>query len=198
MVKAMKKLIFLGGFLLLCLLCGFATAITVYQNESQLIQTSDQIVYGKIVDVKSEWNAQKTHIETTAQVLVNDTFKNSGSSNFSFGSIISVRVLGGTVGNLSEQVEDSPILLMNEEAIFFLKKINNEPYSVTKLYEVTNGKIGESSPTGFNDIATFKQKITALAQGSSGQTTPTQKAGMSYASVIVIIGILFLFRKTRR
>ncbi len=178
----MKKQLFMACFLLLCLLSGVGSALTVYQNESQLIQTSDVIVYGKIIGIQSAWNAQKTHIETTAQVLLNDTLKNSGSSNLSSGSTIQVHVLGGTVDNLSEQVEDTPVLLMDTEAIFFLKKMSDETYSVVRLYGVKNGKIGESSPHGLNDIATFKQKIMDIGQASTGsQTTMTQKAGMSYA-----------------
>ena len=94
----MKKQIFLISFLLLCLLCGFGSGLTVYQNDTQLIQTSDLIVHGKIIEVKSAWNAQKTHIETTAQVLVNDTLKNDDILPIVPGSIITVMVMGGTVG----------------------------------------------------------------------------------------------------
>lgn len=192
----MKNHILLGCVILLCLLCGFGNALMVYQNESQLIQASDQIVYGKIVDLKSAWNTQKTHIVTTAQVLVNDTLKNTGTSVISPGSIIPVSVPGGTVGNESEWVEDTPILNKDTEAVFFLKK-SNDTYSVVRLYEVINGKIGESSSsTAPNDIAAFKLKINAIEQGIPVQTTTTPKAGMSYAPVVVLVGILFLFWKT--
>ena len=196
----MKKQILLGCFLLLCLLCGFVTALLAYQNESQLIQTSDQIVYGKIVDVKSAWNGQKTHIETTAQILVNDSLKNNHASNISPGNTILVSVTGGTIGNYTEMVEDTPTLIKDTDAIFFLKKKDENTYSVINLYSVTNGKIGESTPSGTsNDIAAFKQKITALEQGNTqGQTTTTQKAGMSWAPFIATIGILSLIRKNKR
>ena len=194
----MKKHMLLGTILMLCLLCGFGTALTVYQNESQLIQTSDQIVYGKIVDVKSAWNIQKTHIETTAQVLVNDTLKNSGTSIISPGSTILVTVAGGTVGNESEWVEDTPMLIKDTEAVFFLKKLTDDSYSAVKLYEVINGKIGESTSASTpNDIATFKQKITAIQNNDTAIPT-TQKAGLIYTPVIAIIGFVILFHKRRK
>ncbi|MCK9593181.1 MAG: hypothetical protein M0Q91_14350 [Methanoregula sp.] len=195
-----KKQILLGVFLLLYLLCGFGSALTIYQNESQIIQTSDLIVYGKIVNVKSAWNTQNTHIETTAEVLVNDTLKNSSASIISPGSTIFVTVLGGAVGNISEQVEDTPVLTANTEMIFFLKKISIDSYSVMNLYGVINGKIGESTSSSTpNNVAAFKQKIAAIGQGNtSGPTTTTQKSGIVYAPVMAIISILFLFRKTGR
>lgn len=196
----MRKQIFLGLFLLLSFLCGVVSAATVYQNESQLIQTSDLIVYGKIVEVKSAWNSQNTHIETTAQVLVNDTLKNSGPSVISPGSTIGVTELGGTIGNITEEVEDTPIFMTNTEAVFFLKKMDDKPYYLIKLYEVTNGNIGEStSPGTSNNIAAYKQKIATLMQGNStSPTTTTKKAGLLYAPLMVIIGILLFFRKIER
>jgi hypothetical protein len=201
----MKKQIFWVSFLLLCLLCGFGSALTLYQNETQLIQTSDLIVHGKIIEVHSAWNAQKTHIETTAQLLVNDTLKNDDILPIVPGSTISVMVMGGNVGDISEWVEDTPVLIANTEGVFFLKKIRYNTYTVTNLFGVMNGNLAEStSPVGLNDVAAFKQKIIVLEQGNaSGQTidpvrgtTIPQKAGMEFASILVILGILFLFRKT--
>ena len=94
-VSGMQKYILAAYFLVLCLLCGFGSALTVYQNESQLIQSSDLIVYGKIVDVNSAWNAGKTHIETTAQVLVSDTLKNSDTITNITGTTLAISVPGG-------------------------------------------------------------------------------------------------------
>jgi hypothetical protein len=210
MVKVMKKQIFLVNFLFLCLLCGAGSALTVYQNESQLIQTSDLIVYGKIVDVKSGWNAQKTHIETIAQVLVNDTLKNNDNMTSITGNTIFISVLGGTVGNDSEWVEDMPILIKDTEAIFFLKKGSDGKYSVLKISSIINGSINGSiknpkSPLSENEIAEFKQKITAVLQYNASSTTlpvtaipTTQKAGMIYAPVLAAIGILILYQNRRK
>ncbi len=73
-------------FVLLCLICGCANAAVIYQNDSQLILNSDQIVHGKIVAVTSAWNPQKTHIETTAQILVDESFVTSNNSTITPGS----------------------------------------------------------------------------------------------------------------
>jgi len=206
MVKVMKKQIFLVNFLFLCLLCGAGSALTLYQNESQLIQTSDLIVYGKIVDVKSGWNAQNTHIETIAQVLVNDTLKNNDNMTSITGNTILISVLGGTVGNDSEWVEDMPILIKDIAAIFFLKRGSDGKYSVLKISSIINGSIkNPKSLLSENDIAEFKQKITTVLQYNASSTTlpvtaipTTQKAGMIYAPVVAAIGILILYQNRRK
>jgi hypothetical protein len=206
MVKVMKKQIFLVNFLFLCLLCGAGSALTVYQNESQLIQTSDLIVYGKIVDVKSGWNAQNTHIETIAQVLVNDTLKNNDNMTSITGNTILISVLGGTVGNDSEWVEDMPILIKDIAAIFFLKRGSDGKYSVLKISSIINGSIkNPKSLLSENDIAEFKQKITTVLQYNASSTTlpvtaipTTQKAGMIYSPVVAAIGILILYQNRRK
>ncbi len=91
----MKTLTLVLFFVLLSLVCGFGNAAVLYQNESQQIQISDQIIYGNIVGVTSAWNPQKTHIETTAQVLVNTTLKNIGNTTIGPGQLLPSPCPGG-------------------------------------------------------------------------------------------------------
>ena len=118
---------------LLCLLCGFGNALMIYQNDTQLIRTSDQIVYGKIVDVQSAWNAQKTHIETTAQILVDEAFIQDNDSVINSGTSIPVTVLGGTVGDIAEWVEDMPVFELNSDVFIYLEKTNSGKFTVHGL-----------------------------------------------------------------
>ncbi|MDO9324826.1 MAG: hypothetical protein Q7T80_07690 [Methanoregula sp.] len=206
----MKKHILLGCILLLFLLCGFANAIMVSQNLSELTLGSDAIVYGKIVDVKSQWNADKTHIETTAQILVNDVFASSDKS-VSPGNTISVTVRGGAVGNDTEWVEDTPVFIPNVDVIVFLKKTSTGKYALYGLTQglipVINGQIGDSK-TGTmqapgNDINSFKQDINAILQGNVGtkateKIPTTQQAPMLFAPVITAIAAVLIFRKNEQ
>jgi hypothetical protein len=107
---------------LLSLLCGFCHALMTDQNETQLILTSDQIVYGKIVDVKSAWNARNTHIETTAYILVEEAFVTNGMDTISSDTTIPVTVLGGTVGDTYEWVEDMPVFIPDTEVFVYLNR----------------------------------------------------------------------------
>lgn len=159
--------------ILLCFFCGFSTALTIYANDSQLIRTSDQIVYGKIVDVKSAWNAQKTHIETTAQILVAESFIKNNNSGINTGTTIPVTVLGGSVGNTSEWVEDMPVFIPDSDAILYLKRINNEKFTVNGLdkgiHVVFNDKAGSiknrPSFSSVGDIQLFRERINKTLEG---------------------------------
>jgi hypothetical protein len=189
--------------IILCFLCGFGSALTVYQNESQLIQTTDLIVYGKIVDVKSAWNAQKTHIETSADVMVNETLKNINNTIINQGSTITVSVFGGTIGNTTEWVEDTPVLIQNTDAIFFLKRMSNDTYSVVKLYYVIKGKMSDSTlPSLSTDIVAIKQEIIEIQKGNASgpgtSVTMTPKAESAYFPVIAMISIFIVFYIRRK
>jgi len=165
-------------------------------------------VYGKIAEVTSTWNAQKTHIETTGQVIVHEALKSKDNSAGITGNTLIIYVLGGTVGNESEWVEDMPILINDTAAIFFLKKGDNGKYSVLRISSVINQSSGNpKSPISENDIAEFKQKIVAVLQNNTTPTTlpgtampTTQKAGMIYAPgvAVTVMGILILGRKRRK
>ena len=175
----MKTYSFVICIIFLSLICGFGNALMQYQNDSQLILTSDQIVYGKIVDVKSQWNAQKTHIETTAQILVADTFKKSDTS-ISSGSTVTVTVLGGTVGDVTEWVEDMPVFVPGTDIFVYLNKRSGGTYSVNGLYQgvhtVNNNKLGKSTTktsSSASDVEKFKERINKTLQG-----TPTYAASM--------------------
>jgi hypothetical protein len=211
-----KSNIALFCLFLFSFLCGFGNAILQSQNLSELTIGSDAIIYGKIVDVKSLWNPQKTHIVTTAQVKVNDVFYSSDKSIVP-GSTISVSVLGGTVGNDTEWVEDTPVFIPNVEVILFLKKTENENYTVyghtPGLVTVINGTIRYSKPGTSQagiDIDKYKQDIQSILQNAGIQKTTTTspaptmttetipatpKAPVVFAPVISVIAVIFLLRK---
>ena len=203
----MKKRILLGIIVLLFLLCGFGNALMVPQNRSELTLGADAIVYGKTVDVKSQWNADKTHIETTAQIMVTDVFASKDKS-ISPGNTISVTILGGTVGNDTEWVEDTPVFIPNVDLIVFLKKTDAGKYALYGLTQgiipVTNGQIGYSKPgttqAPGNDVNSFKQEINAILQGNVGTKTTekiptTQQAPILFAPVITVIAAVLMFKK---
>jgi len=167
---------------LLSLLCGCGQALMIYQNESQLILTSDQIVYGKIVDVKSAWNVQHTHIETTAQILVDEAFIKSDAATISSGTTIPVSVLGGTVGDTYEWVEDMPVFVPNTDVFVYLKTTNNEKYTINGLnkgiYSVSKVKSGSiknyPSSSSVSDVQVFKERIIKTLQGIPNDTNPRE------------------------
>jgi len=178
--RPMKNYVLVSGIvILLSLLCGFGNALMTYQNDTQLILSSDQIVYGKIVDVKSAWNAQKTHIETTAQIQVTDAFINSKNASISSGSTIPVTIPGGTVGDLCEWVEDQPVFLPKTDAFVFLKKsadgkftVNGQFMGVHPVLSTTTGISSTKTSTSIPEAERFKDKITKTLQGIPADPNP--------------------------
>jgi hypothetical protein len=161
----------------------------IYQNESQLIRTSDQIVYGRIVDVKSAWNAQKTHIETTAQILVDEAFVTSDKAGINAGTTIPVTILGGTVGDISEWVEDMPVFELNSDTFIYLEKTNNGKFTVHGLEngihpvssEAPLKELKTSSPAG--TVAQFREEINKTLRGIPVEVHPP--GGISNALSVV-------------
>jgi hypothetical protein len=178
----MKTLSVVFFFILLSLLCGFGNAIMIYQNESQLILTSDQIVFGKIVEVKSAWNTQNTHIETTAQILVDEAFVTSDTANISSGTTIPVTVLGGKVGDTYEWVEDMPVFVSDSDVFVYLKTTNNEKFTINGLnkgiYSVSKVKSASitnvTSSSSASDVQLIKERITKTLQGIPTDTDPRE------------------------
>ncbi|MCK9593180.1 MAG: IPT/TIG domain-containing protein [Methanoregula sp.] len=183
----MKAYSYVICFILLCLVCGFGNAFMIYQNDTQLIRTSDQIVYGKIIDVKSAWNAQKTQIETTAQILVDEAFIKNNNTNIKSGSTISVTTLGGTVGDISEWVEEMPVFELNSDAFVYLEQTNSGEFTVHGLYEgihpVFNNKSGTSEnlkvSSSADEIAIFKEEINKTLRGIPVEVHPPGRLSAS-------------------
>jgi len=165
---------------LLCFLCGFGNALMIYQNESQLIRTSDQIVYGRIVDIKSAWNSQKTHIETTAQILVDEAFVTDDKAGINAGTIIPVTILGGTVGDISERVEDMPVFELNSDAFVYLEKTNSGKFTIHGLsdgiHPVSSENPGPSKElkiaSSAGTVAQFREEINKTLRGIPVEVHP--------------------------
>ncbi len=162
-------------------MCGLCNGLTIYQNDSQLILTSDQIVYGKIVNIQSAWNAQKTHIVTTAEIFVNESFIKDGTMSINAGTTIPVSVLGGTSGNTTEWVEDMPAFVPDSDAFVYLKKSDNGEFAVNGLDKGIHIVFSDStaliknqrSSSAANDKQLFRDQITSTLQGVPADPHPS-------------------------
>jgi hypothetical protein len=88
-----------------------------------LVQESQAIVVGNVVDLKSEWlNGPKSTIYTIATVQVQEALK----GDVAVGKSALVKVYGGEKDGLGLAVSTEPKLKIGENVIAFLKKENNE------------------------------------------------------------------------
>jgi hypothetical protein len=91
---------------------AFATQVR-HLDMRELSQSSSDIVIGRVERVASRWNESKTKIFTDVTVRVSQSLKGAdGAVTFS--------QLGGTVGDLRQEVHGCPAFTAGEEAVLFL------------------------------------------------------------------------------
>lgn len=90
-----------------------------------LVKKSDLIVIGKVGRKASEWNEDRSRIQTRVSVTVDQTIKGSPA-----GSTIVVVVPGGEVGGVGEWYSHTAQFAENEDVVVFAKKDNRGEYRV--------------------------------------------------------------------
>src|SRR5215470_4953837 len=109
-------------YLLPLTLIGFAvvrsTATTVIPPTfEQLVQQAELIFQGTVTDVKSVWEGQgaQRHIDTYVTFQVADSVKGNAGSSYT------IRMLGGTVGEETMMVTDTPKFNVGDREILFVE-----------------------------------------------------------------------------
>lgn len=105
----------------LCLLLLTATTpvlatIMVPLTDEEAVSKADLIVQGRILDVRSFWNKERTAILTEARIQVEDTILGEPSR------IVAVRTIGGQVGDVRIVFEGGPELKAGDRQLLFLKR----------------------------------------------------------------------------
>lgn len=80
----------------------------------QLVERSDTIVAGEVLDMRSSWTADRREIFTTVTLRPDRRFKGGERS------LIRFRIPGGTVGDTRLMVTHSPVFAVGEQALVFL------------------------------------------------------------------------------
>ena len=105
----------------------------VYRTPKQLADESSRIVRGKVVAVRSFWNAEKTQIFTEARIKVDETYKG--------GALAEAWVvqLGGIAGHVNMHVEGALSWKPREEVLLFLE---SNPAGDFQVAGFSQGKFG--------------------------------------------------------
>jgi hypothetical protein len=120
-----KKAAVVPVLLSVLLVSSVASAAVMLKMElADLVSESDAVVQGRVLGAKSEWNADRTKISTTATIEIVDCLKGGLSGR------VEVTTLGGEVGNVGQKVSGMPVFRKGDEAVIFLKKIK-AGYEVT-------------------------------------------------------------------
>ena len=81
---------------------------------NELVERSDTIVAGEVLDMRSAWTADRREIFTTVTLRPDRRFKGGERS------LIRFRIPGGTVGDTGLMVTHSPVFGVGEQALVFL------------------------------------------------------------------------------
>jgi hypothetical protein len=95
-----------------------SASVVVPPTFDKLVADADAIVYAEVIERASRWERRGTKnvIITDVTLRVREVLK--GQSD----SIRVVRVLGGTVGNVTQQVVGAPLFIVGDRDVLFLKR----------------------------------------------------------------------------
>ena len=127
----------LHSVLIFLLLTGFlapqASALMVRKSIEELTSQADSILIGKVKEMESRWNEERTLIYTYVTISVSQYTKTLSG----VGEVqeIMVKVPGGEVGDIGLKVSDTPQFREGEEVFLFLRREKLPLFSVTGLFQ---------------------------------------------------------------
>ncbi len=123
---------------LLSLLVIFSLALVEVRSQEllssieQLAKESDAVVVGRVAGLSSEWNNNRTRIQTRVTITVDQCLKGDAGKKS-----MTVMVPGGEVDGIGEVYSHAPRFLRDEAVVLFAKKNASGDYHVS---EGTQGK----------------------------------------------------------
>ena len=88
----------------------------------QMAQGADAVILGTVSKQTSGWNEGKTRIYTVTSISVTQSWKGSHT----VGSVIDIRQIGGTVGQLTQTVVGNAKFTVGEDVVVFLERSPTE------------------------------------------------------------------------
>lgn len=127
------------------LMVNLAGALTVEMiSIERMTGESSLIVYGRVLSAYSQWEGRTIYTYTT--IRVNESLKGEG------GSIVTVKQLGGQVGETGLEVSGSPELKTGEDVVLFLTHWQNQYW----IHSIVLGKFTVTNEDGnlvaYNDL----------------------------------------------
>jgi hypothetical protein len=109
---------FAGPLILLwggIMLNGPVEALRLKTDWGERVKLSERIVRGKVTEVKSYWNPERTLIFTDVIIIVDEYLKGNGPGR------LAITIPGGTVCDKTQWVSDTPQLKAGDYGVIFLE-----------------------------------------------------------------------------
>lgn len=143
--------------LFLTISTSFGVMIEVSIDE--LTKQSSDIISGKVIDIKSEWNDSHDFIFTTVTIEIDNIYKGILPK----ASSVSVLIPGGEIDSVGLRVEHSPHFENTESVILFLRTLDSDNFGVTAWeqgkYTVRDNVIYENGQSIEEFINTIKSSL---------------------------------------
>jgi len=95
-------------------------------DESYKTEKADYIIEGTVEKVESQWNQERTNIFTYTDLRIERYVKGAPFAE----NKIQIVTPGGTVGDISQWMEDQPIFHEGKEVRIYFEEINGEFFIV--------------------------------------------------------------------
>src|SRR5712692_9550883 len=117
-IKHLLSLALIG----IAITCITATTV-IPPTFEQLVQQAELIFQGTVTDVRSVWEGEgaQRHINTYVTFQIADSVKGNPGTSYT------IRILGGTVGDETMEVTDTPKFNVGDRDILFVEH-NNEQF----------------------------------------------------------------------
>jgi len=161
--------------LVLFALVGTASADVEVMSLADLINKASTILQGKVSKVEPHWNKDQTMIYTSVTVSVGSYLKGGNAARD-----VTIEVPGGTVGEISLWVSDTPVFEEGQEVILFLRE---EYFQIVGWFQgkftvvddvVVEKGIPVDQFTGH--IKTFMESSAPPTEVSSARPEPSRRA----------------------
>lgn len=105
----------------LALVSAHATTV-IAPTFDQLVKDAEFIFQGTVTETRSEWMGEgaQRHIVSFVTFRVEDAIKGAAGPSYT------IRMLGGTIGNETQEVADAPRFKVGDRDILFVEKNNSQ------------------------------------------------------------------------
>ena len=122
---------------------GAGLLIAECRDKQYIINTADYIIEGIVERVESNWNEGKSGIFTTTNLSIEKYVKGAPFAQ----SELQIVTPGGTVGDITQLVEDQPIFHEGKRVVIYFQKTDGEFHIVCARFGVEELGLPSPSPS---------------------------------------------------
>ena len=139
--------------LTLCVYPAVPVSSSVLAVSLEQLSTASQLIFeGEVIDMTADFNADQTSIHTHVTFRVVDVVKGTYTQ-----PEITLRFLGGTVGEIGLNVSDSTLPELGEAGIYFVESLDR--FQVNPFYGMDQGHFLILESTGQRIMTTRNRRV---------------------------------------